>query len=72
MRPNEPGFGLPSGHGRLDKDRLELRCSAFMINTVAVATDGSVTASRAVDEAAELAKRWDAKLVQEGFRRRRL
>jgi nucleotide-binding universal stress UspA family protein len=34
-----------------------------MINTVAVATDGSVTASRAVDEAAELAKRWDAKLV---------
>ena len=34
-----------------------------MISTVAVGTDGSATASKAVNEAAELARRFDAKLV---------
>ncbi len=34
-----------------------------MISTVAVATDGSQTADRAVDEAAEIAKRFGAHLV---------
>jgi len=34
-----------------------------MISTVAVGTDGSQTADRAVDEAAEVAKRFDARLV---------
>jgi len=33
-----------------------------MISTVAVATDGSATAREAVDEAAEIARRFDAKL----------
>jgi nucleotide-binding universal stress UspA family protein len=34
-----------------------------MISTIAVGTDGSETASRAVDVAAEMARRFDAKLV---------
>jgi nucleotide-binding universal stress UspA family protein len=34
-----------------------------MISTVAVGTDGSTTASEAVKEAAEIARRFDAKLV---------
>ena len=34
-----------------------------MISTVAVGTDGSATASEAVDQAAEIARRFDAKLV---------
>jgi nucleotide-binding universal stress UspA family protein len=34
-----------------------------MISTVAVGTDGSATANEAVKEAAELARRFDAKLV---------
>ena len=34
-----------------------------MISTVAVGTDGSETASEAVDQAAEIARRFDAKLV---------
>jgi nucleotide-binding universal stress UspA family protein len=34
-----------------------------MISTVAVGTDGSATANKAVSEAAELARRFDAKLV---------
>jgi nucleotide-binding universal stress UspA family protein len=34
-----------------------------MISTVAVGTDGSATANKAVNEAAELARRFDAKLV---------
>ncbi len=34
-----------------------------MISTVAVGTDGSATAAEAVNEAAEIAKRFDAKLV---------
>ena len=34
-----------------------------MISTVAVGTDGSATAERAVKEAAEVARRFDAKLV---------
>ena len=34
-----------------------------MISTVAVGTDGSETANKAVNEAAELARRFDAKLV---------
>ena len=34
-----------------------------MISTVAVGTDGSETASEAVDQAAEFARRFDAKLV---------
>ena len=34
-----------------------------MISTVAVGTDGSETASRAVEVAADMARRYDAKLV---------
>ena len=34
-----------------------------MISTVAVGTDGSATASAAIEEAAEIARRFDAKLV---------
>ena len=34
-----------------------------MISTVAVGTDGSATANEAVNQAAELARRFDAKLV---------
>jgi nucleotide-binding universal stress UspA family protein len=34
-----------------------------MISTVAVGTDGSATAAEAVNEAAEIARRFDAKLV---------
>jgi nucleotide-binding universal stress UspA family protein len=34
-----------------------------MISTVAVGTDGSATASEAVNQAAEIARRFDAKLV---------
>jgi nucleotide-binding universal stress UspA family protein len=34
-----------------------------MISTIAVGTDGSETASRAVEVAAEMARRYDAKLV---------
>jgi nucleotide-binding universal stress UspA family protein len=34
-----------------------------MISTIAVGTDGSETASRAVDVAAEMARRFDARLV---------
>jgi nucleotide-binding universal stress UspA family protein len=34
-----------------------------MISTVAVGTDGSATAAAAVNEAAEIARRFDAKLV---------
>ena len=34
-----------------------------MISTIAVATDGSATASKAVDVAAEMARRFDAKMV---------
>jgi len=34
-----------------------------MLSTVAVGTDGSTTASKAVDAAAEIAQRFDAKLV---------
>jgi nucleotide-binding universal stress UspA family protein len=34
-----------------------------MISTIAVATDGSATASKAVEMARDLAKRFDAKLV---------
>jgi nucleotide-binding universal stress UspA family protein len=34
-----------------------------MISTIAVGTDGSQTASQAVDVAAEMAERFDAKLV---------
>jgi len=34
-----------------------------MISTVAVGTDGSATAEQAVQEAAEIARRFDAKLV---------
>ena len=34
-----------------------------MITTVAVGTDGSATAKAAVEEAAEIARRFEAKLV---------
>jgi nucleotide-binding universal stress UspA family protein len=36
---------------------------ASMLSTVAVGTDGSATASKAVEAAAEIARRFDAKLV---------
>ena len=36
---------------------------ALMLSTVAVGTDGSATASKAVEAAAEIAQRFDAKLV---------
>ncbi|HYY04929.1 MAG TPA: universal stress protein [Candidatus Limnocylindria bacterium] len=37
--------------------------AAAMISTIAVGTDGSATASKAVDVAAEMARRFDARLV---------
>jgi nucleotide-binding universal stress UspA family protein len=40
-----------------------LGCSPSMLATIAVGTDGSTTASKAVEVAAEMARRFDARLV---------
>jgi len=47
----------------MDKATPVWDARAAMLATVAVGTDGSATASRAVEAAAEIAQRFDAKLV---------
>ena len=56
-RARRPGL-MADGHGGAT-GMLALRCSS----TVAVGTDGSATASKAVEAAVEIAQRFDAKLV---------
>jgi nucleotide-binding universal stress UspA family protein len=52
----------PGGPGEIPQARGMVGSAAGMISTIAVGTDGSDTASKAVDVAVEMARRFDAKV----------
>ena len=54
---------LPTSHAGDGHGGARMGCSPSVLSTVAVGTDGSATASEAVEAAIEIAQRFDAKLV---------